>query len=304
MSRTLRRLHAFAAAVVTALAASAAMQAGIPEARAGDYREPPVTRVALFLPARAPPSPLLGHAGTPAVDCQNLANPDRAIQACTALNASKNLARRTRAQALSNRCGAYIVKGMADKAIADCDRAIRMAPSLPVALYNRGRAYRAKNDLPRAIADYSEAIRIWTPASRAAAKALNNRGEAYAKEGDAERALADFGQAIKLSPDYAKALYNRAVVYGRQGELDRAIAEYTRAIEADPALARAFNGRGQAYLRKQDTVRAVADFNAALRLDQTNASARRNLERATAVASAAGVAAAGMELAPEQLESE
>jgi tetratricopeptide (TPR) repeat protein len=96
----------------------------------------------------------------------------------------------------------------------------------------------------------------------------------------------------------------RAVVYGRQGELDRAIAEYTRAIEADPALARAFNGRGQAYLRKQDTVRAVADFNAALRLDQTNASARRNLERATAVASAAGVAAAGMELAPEQLESE
>jgi tetratricopeptide (TPR) repeat protein len=292
MSRTLRRLHAFAAAVVTALAASAAMQAGIPEARAGDYREPPVTRVALFLPARAPPSPLLGHAGTPAVDCRNLANPDRAIQACTALNASKNLARRTRAQALSNRCGAYIVKGMADKAIADCDRAIRMAPSLPVALYNRGRAYRAKNDLPRAIADYSEAIRIWTPASRAAAKALNNRGEAYAKEGDAERALADIGQA------------NRAVVYGRQGELDRAIAEYTRAIEADPALARAFNGRGQAYLRKQDTVRAVADFNAALRLDQTNASARRNLERATAVASAAGVAAAGMELAPEQLESE
>jgi tetratricopeptide (TPR) repeat protein len=244
------------------------------------------------------------RAGTPAVDCPNLANPDRAIEACTILNASKNLARRTRAQALSNRCGAYLIKGNADKALADCDRAIRMAPTLPVALYNRGRAYRAKDDLARAIADYSEAIRIWTPASRAAAKALNNRGEAYAKQGNAERALADFEQALKLSPGYAKALYNRAVVLARKGDVEGAIAGYTTAIEADPALARAFNARGQAYLIKKEAGRALADFNAALRLDKNNASARRNLERATAVARADGAAAPGAELAPEQLEAD
>jgi tetratricopeptide (TPR) repeat protein len=111
-----------------------------------------------------------------------------------------------------------------------------------------------------------------------------------AKQGDLECALADFDQAIKLSPGYARALYNRGVVHARQGELDRSIAEYTRAIEADPVLARAFNGRGQALLRKADTPRAVADFTEALRIDKSKASARRNLERATAVASAGGVA--------------
>jgi tetratricopeptide (TPR) repeat protein len=242
-------------------------------------------------------------AGTPAADCPNLSNPDRAIEVCTTLNASKNLARRTRAMALSNRCGAYTIKGMADKAVADCDRAIRMAPGLAIASYNRGRAYRAKDDLPRAIADYSEAIRIWSATSRASAKAFNNRGEAYARQGAAERALADFDQALRLSPGYAKALYNRGVIHARRGELDRAIAEYTRAIEADRTLARAFNARGQALLRKQETAPAIADFTEALQLDKNNASARRNLERATASASA-GVPGASTELAQEQFEAE
>jgi tetratricopeptide (TPR) repeat protein len=300
----LRLLHRFGIGFTFALVVPGAIGTGALEARPASVPEPPATRIALFVPSRAPASPLVVGAGTPAADCPNLSNPDRAIAACTALNASKNLARRTRAVALSNRCGAYIIKGMADKAIADCDRAIRMAPTLPIAFYNRGRAYRAKDDLARAIADYGEAIRIWTPALRASAKALNNRGEAYAKQGDVERALADFAQAIRLSPGYAKALYNRGVVYARQGELDRAVAEYTRAIEADPALARAFNGRGQALLRKQDRPGAIADFKEALRLDGSNASARRNLERAIAVAGASGVPTASAELAPEPLEAE
>src|SRR4051794_17359406 len=57
---------------------------------------------------------LFVRAATPVADCRDLSNPDRAIAACTVVNASKNLARRTRASALVNRCAAYQNKGMLD----------------------------------------------------------------------------------------------------------------------------------------------------------------------------------------------
>src|SRR5215207_5483698 len=87
-----------------------------------------------FLPPRAVlafrvpiPQPLALHPaliriGTPVQDCRDFSNLDRAIEACTRVNASKNLAKRTRSIALSNRCSAYQLKGMTDKAIMDCDR--------------------------------------------------------------------------------------------------------------------------------------------------------------------------------------
>ena len=80
-------------------------------------------------PATSRADPALVRTGTPVQDCRDFSNLDRAIQACTRVNASKNLAKRTRSIALSNRCGAYQLKGMADKAIIDCDRAVGLDPS-------------------------------------------------------------------------------------------------------------------------------------------------------------------------------
>src|SRR5829696_3228052 len=103
-----------------------------------------------FLPPRAVlafivhiPQPLALHPaliriGTPVQDCRDFSNLDRAIEACPRVNASKNLAKRTRSIALSNRCSAYQLKGMTDKAIMDCDRAVGLDPANAEAFYNRG----------------------------------------------------------------------------------------------------------------------------------------------------------------------
>src|SRR5215207_413650 len=184
---------------------------------------PPRAVLAFIVPIPQPLAlhPALIRIGTPVQDCRDFSNLDRAIQACTRVNASKNLAKRTRSIALSNRCSAYQLKGMADKAIMDCDRAVGLDPGNADALYNRGRAERKKGDLARAIADYSAAIRLSPRSSKGFAKSYNNRGDAYAEAGDSDGAMADFDQAISLDPSYAKAYHNRGVIHSRRGDLDR-----------------------------------------------------------------------------------
>jgi tetratricopeptide (TPR) repeat protein len=265
-------------------------------------RSPSGPEMAFAIPAPQPlaPDPALQRIGTPVQDCRDFSNLDRAIQACTRVNASKNLAKRTRSIALSNRCSAYQLKGMADKAIMDCDRAVGLDPANAEAFYNRGRAARKKGDIARAIADYSAAIRLSPRSSKGFAKSYNNRGDAYAEVGDTDRAMADFDQAISLDPSYAKAHHNRGVIHSRRGDLDRAIADYSKALDLDPTLARALVARGNVYLRKRDAERAIADYRAALRIDPTDTTARRGLERASADAPPG----AAIELAHENLQVE
>jgi tetratricopeptide (TPR) repeat protein len=164
----------------------------------------PIQFALMIAPQRRPLNSLLVRTGTPVQDCRDLSNLDRTIRACTIVNASKNLSKKTRATALSNRCSAYQLKGMLDKAIADCDRAVGHDRTNADAFYNRGRAYRKKGELQRAIADYSEAIQLSQRSAKTAAKNYNNRGDAYAAAGDTERAVADFEQAVALEPTYAK----------------------------------------------------------------------------------------------------
>jgi tetratricopeptide (TPR) repeat protein len=280
----------------SAYAATLERQAG------GTTFPPPGAAVAFTVPIPQPlaPDPALVRIGTPVQDCRDFSNLDRAIEACTRVNASKNLAKRTRAIALSNRCSAYQLKGMLDKAILDCDRAVGLDPANPEAFYNRGRAARKKGDLARAIADYSAAVRLTPRSSKSFAKTYNNRGDAYAEAGDNDRATADFDEAINLDPSYAKAYHNRGVIHSRRGDIDRAVADYSKALELDPTLSRAFVARGNAHFRRRDMEHAVADYQAALRIDPADTIARRGLERARADAPPG----AGVELAHENLQVE
>jgi tetratricopeptide (TPR) repeat protein len=226
---------------------------------------------------------LIMHTGTPIADCRDLSDPDRAIAACTTVNALKSLSKRTRAAALSNRCGAYQLKGMTEKAMSDCERAVRLDPTSADAFYNRGRVARAKGDVKRAMHDYAQALRLNPRTPLARAKAHNNLGDAYALVGEFDRALAGFDQAIRVYPSYGKAFFNRGTMFSRRGELDRAIADFDEALRLEPTLARALVARGNVYLAKRDPQRAIADYQAALRIDQNNASARKNIERARTV---------------------
>ena len=86
-----------------------------------------------------------------------------------------------------------------DKAIADCNEAIRLDPKYALAYNNRGNAWHDKKNYDKAIADYNEAIRL----DPTYAFAYNNRGDAWYDKKDYDKAIADFNEAIRLDPKLA-----------------------------------------------------------------------------------------------------
>src|SRR6266851_3069487 len=122
-------------------------------------------------------------AATPAaaddVDTCEKASGDEAIAACTRAINSGRYSGRQLAALFSIRCFEWNGKQESDKAIADCNQAIRLNPNYAMAFYNRGTAYKAKGQYDRAIEDYDQAIRL-NPND---ADAINNRGNTYNNKG-------------------------------------------------------------------------------------------------------------------------
>src|SRR3954465_3970370 len=134
--RLLSRFGFVSAIALVLLFSSSAFAATLRRQESGTTAFPPGAIVAFTVPQLLPRDPALIRTGTPVQDCRDFSNVERAIEACTRVNASKNLAKRTRAIALSNRCSAYQLKGMWEKAILDCDRAVGLDPANAEAFYN------------------------------------------------------------------------------------------------------------------------------------------------------------------------
>jgi tetratricopeptide (TPR) repeat protein len=132
---------------------------------------------------------------------------DRTIASCTSLlQQSGQLSPRVKVAALNHRGVAYVRNRDYDRAIADYDAALQIAPNHASTYNFRGIAYRLKGDHDRAIADHDAAIRL----DSRNAQFFNNRGVAYRWKSDYDRAIADYSQAIRLHPNYGLAYGNRA----------------------------------------------------------------------------------------------
>jgi len=158
------------------------------------------------------------------------ASGDEAIAACTRAIASGEFQGHNLAALYVNRCSVNHAKGDYDRAIADCNEAIRLDPKFAEAYNNRGNAYYAKGNYDRAIADASEAI--WLDPSLALA--YNNRGNAYYAKGDYDRAIADASEAIRLDPKYMVAYFGRGRLYLYAGLLPKALADLNQASALNP----------------------------------------------------------------------
>jgi tetratricopeptide (TPR) repeat protein len=203
--------------------------------------------------------------------CQNGAGDD-AIAACSRL-LSLTWAGIHRDAVYRTRGNAHYRKTDYDRAIADYDASIGLAPKDAGTYSNRGAAYNEKGDMDRAIADFDQAIRL----DPKLANAYSNRGYAYNKMGEYDRAIADLDQAIRLDPKLADAYNNRGDAYNKTGEYDRAIADLDQAIGLDPKLASAYSNRGESYNGKSEYDRAIADLDQAIRLDPKYAEAYSHL---------------------------
>ncbi len=152
--------------------------------------------------------------------------------------------------------------GDLNKAIADYDQAIEIAPEAAAYYVIRGNARNDEGEYEKAIADYDEAIRI-----EPSGAAYHGRGDASFEQGDYEQAVTDYSKAIEIDPEFVIALQNRGTAFLKQGQIDAAITDFDQAIRLNPEFAAAFASRGRAKARLQRYDDAFADFNKAIELD-------------------------------------
>ena len=167
---------------------------------------------------------------------------------------------------------AYSVKGEYEKALRNCNQAIKLNPNYAVSYCNRASVYYYMGKYDPAIADYTRAIELQPILS----DAYFNRGFSYEKEQEYDRAIADWSWVIEHNPYDADAYFNRGRMRFQKGEYDLAIVDYGRVIEGDPRFAEAYFKRGNAYRHKKMYAVALSDYNQALKINPLYGEAYNN----------------------------
>jgi tetratricopeptide (TPR) repeat protein len=196
-----------------------------------------------------------------------LSRADESIAACDSVINDPRVTAQNRAAAFSSRCGWWWAKKDPDRALPDCNEAIRADSSNVAAFLNRGNTYQSKSDFEHALADFNTAIRI-DPKN---AWAFATRGNLYKNTGDLNHALADLNEAIKLDPGYALAIFSRGDLYKGMGDITRAMADMNDSIRLDPNYAPAYFTRGRLAYMMGNNPAALEDFTKSIKLDAEDA---------------------------------
>lgn len=214
-----------------------------------DYRE-----VVSRMPTYAPASAALGR-----LDAKH--NPDLAL---AELGAAIRLD--PKSPAIRTRAILYLSIQQPERALPDLDRAIANDGSDDVAWANRGVAKSRLGDLAGAIADCTRAIELApTVANRV------NRGNAYATLHRNDEALADFDMALQVEPHNLSALVGRANADYASKRLAASLHDYTRIIDAAPHSDMAYFKRGNIHLDLKEFGSAFSDYSASLKIDPDQA---------------------------------
>jgi tetratricopeptide (TPR) repeat protein len=111
------------------------------------------------------------------------------------------------AGALNSRCWARALGGQElDKALADCNTALKLHPNTADFLDSRGLVYLRQGNYDKAIADYDAALRL----APKTAWSLYGRGLAKSRKGMSAEGQADIAAATALQPKIAE----RAASFG------------------------------------------------------------------------------------------
>src|SRR5579863_3186309 len=197
-----------------------------------------------------------------------LSKADEGIAACDRVIDDAKVTVPNRAIALSNRCGWWWTKNDPDRALADCNEAIRADGGNAAAFLNRGNSFFSKSDFEHAFADFNAAIRL-DPKN---AWAYAARGNLYRTQGELARAMADMNESLRLDPNYALGYSTRARLSYKLGNNPAAIEDFNKAIKLDPENATAHFNRGVAYYVVGGRIPdAVADFKKAAELNPKDA---------------------------------
>jgi lipoprotein NlpI len=197
---------------------------------------------------------------------------DEGIAACDRVINDPKVTAQNRSAALSNRCGWWWAKKDPDRALSDCNEALRADSSNTAAYLNRGNAYLSKSDFEHALVDFNAAIRL-DPKN---AWAFAQRGNLYKNKGDLDHALTDLNESIRLDPTYALAYFTRGDLYKSMGDVPRAMADMNESIRLDPNYAPAYFTRGRLSYMMGNNPAALEDFTKSIKFDAEDAAAYFN----------------------------
>lgn len=130
--------------------------------------------------------------------------------------------------------------------------------------YEAGLAHAHRGQYERAIAEFNTAIRL----APDFAAAFQDRGSSYLELQNPIAAMADFNRAIRLTPNHSNAYYNRGNLHLRQEQYFLAIADYDQAIQLNPSDAAAWQNRALSHAITGNLAQAVNGFQQAARLYQ------------------------------------
>jgi len=150
---------------------------------------------------------------------------------------------------------------LAISAIKDLNNAIASDVSFLKAYQQRASIYDWLADYDKAIADFDYALQL-APNN---IETLVNRGITEGKKGNIPKAIDFFNKAIKINPNSAFAYSNRGFAYSRLSKFDLAMADYNKAIEIDPS-GNTFYNRGMIFFNRKEYNKAIRDFNKAIEM--------------------------------------
>jgi predicted O-linked N-acetylglucosamine transferase (SPINDLY family) len=140
-----------------------------------------------------------------------------------------------------------------DQAVEQIGRAIAIAPSASFYL-DHGLALWAAGRRDAAVAACESAIRL-DPTLVEAAQLL---GSLYAEQGQWEQAAQHFGRAVARKPQWAQARYSLSFALGQIGRLDEAVAGFRQVLALQPNNAAAYNDLARILSRQQKLDEALA----------------------------------------------
>jgi tetratricopeptide (TPR) repeat protein len=176
--------------------------------------------------------------------CMQLADPDRAIPACTRIIDAKPQNQSELADIYLFRASAYRDKKQTEAALRDLDAALRLNPNLVDAYVVRGTVEMMTNRPDDAIKDLSAALRL----NPNHLEAHRQRAAAYSVKRDLPAAIRDLDEVVRLEPRSAAAHYQRGIALGLSGQPERAFADLETTVKLQPENPLGLTALGQAYV--------------------------------------------------------
>lgn len=160
----------------------------------------------------------------------------------------------------------YLCMQQYERALSDCDEAIKLDPNAGEAIAWRGSVLAGLARWREAIDDLKLAIEL---------RPENAMEYEQAGFSISEQAILDFRERVKNGDASDQLFYDRGVIYAFRGEAEKAVRDFTQAIEANASHAPSYFARAQQHYEAGRNREAMEDCTAAIQLGFTEPEAIR-----------------------------